>query len=159
MPRKLSLTDWLLIAFTLMLTVSAAGIVIAINYSGSGHAIYAQKLNDKPENYSVLDNPDNYILQAIANNHSSVFKTLDLTQYDELQDEQGQRGFANIEYNSSYYKLSLAAVDSFSPLLFLLGVTGFSLVGWVILVALKIAQHDNRKHYSKVEMTAEGKSG
>ncbi len=149
MPTKLPITDWLLIAFTLMIIVSVVGTIIAVNYVGSGYAISAHKLSDKPYNYSILNNPDKYILQAIANNHSSVFKSLDLTQYDELQDEQGDRGFVNIDYNSSYYKLGLVMVDSFSPVLLLLGVLLFSLVGVVVLGSIKIAQYDNRKHRVK----------
>jgi hypothetical protein len=82
MPRKLSTTDWLLIAFTLMLTVSVIGLTITIIYFGSGYSISAHKLTDKPENYFVLNNPDDYILEAITDGHSSVFKSLDLTQFD-----------------------------------------------------------------------------
>ncbi len=144
MTRKLSTTDWLLIAFTLMLAISATGTIIAYQYFGSGYSVFAFKLNSKPENSFVLNNPDNYILEAIANNHSSVFRTLDLTQYDELEDE----GFYNIEYNGSYYNLKLASVDSFAPL-YSLVFTGFSLIGLMIVVSLKIAQRNNRRYYDK----------
>ena len=132
MPRKLSITDWLLIAFTLMFTISAIGTIITIQYFGSGYLISAHKLNYKPENYFVLNNPDDYILEAIAHNHSSVFKSLDQTQYDALQAE----GFNNVEYQGSYYKLGLASVDSFAFFIPLM-LTGFSFVGLVIVGSLR----------------------
>jgi len=144
MPRKLSTTDWLLIVFTLMLTISAFGLTITVYYFSGGYLISAHKLNDKPENYFVLNNPDDYILQAITNGHSSVFKSLDPTKFDELHDEHGQRGFINIEYHSNYYKVGLVAVDSFLsgyPLLLL----GVSLFGLVIVGSLKVSQYFKRK--------------
>ncbi len=150
MPRKLSTTDWLLIAFTLMLTVSAIGLTITIIYFGSGYSISAHKLNDKPENYFVLNNPDDYILEAITNGHSSVFKSLDITQFDELYDQlSGRSGFINIEYHSSYYKIGLVAVDDFLTIPALTLLAGVSLIGLVTVGSLKIAQHDKRKYYDK----------
>jgi len=55
------------------------------------YSIDATKLNDKPSNYFVLDNPDRYVLEAISNQHSNVFDSLDFTQIDELTDDYGTR--------------------------------------------------------------------
>jgi hypothetical protein len=158
MTRKLSGSDWLLIAFTLMLIVFGIGFSVTITYFGSGYEISAQKITDKPDNYLVLNDPDEYILQAMANNHSSVFKSLDQTQFDELRGENsGRSGFINIEYQGSYYELGLVAVDSTAPFYPLI-LMGISLAGLVLMVSLKIAQHDKREYQNKAKVISEAKT-
>ena len=149
MSRKLSTTDGLLIAFTLIFTISAIGSAILFYYFSGGYSITALKLNDRPDSYFSLNNPDDYILEAITNGRSSLFNSLDLTQFDELYDELlGQGGFINIEYQSNYYRIGAVVADSFLfayPLI----LAGVSLIGLVIVGSLKIAQHDKRKYYYK----------
>ena len=72
-------------------------------------AIYAEKLSDKPANYFVLSNPDQYVLKAI-NGESPEIHHNDNSQIYELIT---QHGTNNIEYNGSYYKIDIIIIDRF----------------------------------------------
>jgi len=74
--------------------------------------IRAEKLAEKPTSYFPLANPDNYVREAISSGGYVDFRSLDETSIDELTQHHGTN---NIEYNGTYYKVGIVAVDRFPP--------------------------------------------
>ena len=138
LPRKLPKTNIVLACFTLMLVLSVYGIVMLPSVYHPSYSIYATKLNDKPSTYFVLDNPDKYFLESISRNYSSVFNSLDDTKVDELRNNYGTN---NIEYNGTYYEISIAVGDNFPPFMLqqaLLAVIVISVLAIVIISVIKL---------------------
>jgi hypothetical protein len=124
----LSKTNIALVLFIAILLLSIyAQIDIQSKYYPS-HAIDADKLNEKPTNYFSLPNPDQYVLEAINSERFVDIRSLDDTQIDELINQYGTN---NIEYNSTYYTVWIANVDSFPPFMLQVGI----LVGIVLSVS------------------------
>ncbi len=138
MRRKLSKTSIALIFFILLLVLSLAGMFLMASIYGPEYYLTANKLNYRPEKYSVLENPDKYTLEAINNGHSSRFHSLEDTNYDEKMDEYIKTlGWDfNFGYNNSYYSIWLVCVENILPLGFpfiLLAGIVISAIGVVIL--------------------------
>jgi hypothetical protein len=109
------------------------------------YAIYASKLEDKPSGYSVLNNPDKYFLEAITNQHSSFFDSLDKTQIDEVT---GNYGVNVIEYNGAYYETAIMFGDNFPPFMLpqtLLAGIVVSAVALGVISSFKIAIYVKRR--------------
>ena len=145
MPRKLSTTTLVLILFTLTLILSIAGIFVIVSIFHPTYAVYATKLNDKPSSYFIFNNPDKYVLEAISNEHSSTFNSLDYTQIDELTNNYGTN---NIEYNSKYYSTAMLYGDKFPPFMLpqaLLAGIIISITAIAIISSYKIAKYIKNK--------------
>jgi hypothetical protein len=99
------------------------GIYLA-QQTGYGDALEAYKLQDKPEQYFVLDNPDQYVMKALSYPNSVVFIDLEKTQIDDIIQS---RGTNNFSFNGSYYKIQFLSVD---PAVF--DHLGLLIITWII---------------------------
>ena len=144
MLRKLSKTNFALLFFTLMLLMSIIGMFMMVSIYHPTYAVYATKLGDKPSNYFVLDNPDKYVLEAMSNQHSSTFNSLDYTQIDELTENYGTH---NIEYNGTKYAIGILYGDKFPPFMLPQGLLAgiiISTTAIVIICLFKAAKYFKR---------------
>ena len=114
MKRRLTKQNLALVFFTLTLILSIVGMFLMVSIYHPSYAIYATKLNHKPSSCFVLNNPDKHVLEAISNQHSSFFSSLDETQIDEVT---GNYGVNVIEYNGAYYETAILFGDNFPPFL------------------------------------------
>ena len=145
MTRKLSKAVGALVFFTLTLLLSILGMFLMTSMYHPTYAIYAEKLIEKPSNYFVLDKPDRYVLEAISNQHSSIFNSLDSTKIDELTDNHET---PNIEYNGSYYGIAMSYGDSFPPFglpILLLGGIAVSITAIMIISSYKTVDYIKNK--------------
>ena len=144
MKEKLSKTTLALIFFTLTLILSIVGMFTMVSIYHPTYAIYATKLGDKPSNYFVLNNPDKHVLEAISNQHSSVFNSLDETQIDEVT---GDYGVNVIEYNGAYYETAILFGDNFPPFMLpqvlVVGI-GVSATAIAVVGVFKIAKYTKK---------------
>jgi hypothetical protein len=145
MLRKLSVTSYALLFFTLTLILSTVGMFAMFSTYHPSYVIYATKYSDKPTSYIAIYNPDRYVLEAISSGHSSVFNSLDSTQIDELTSDNLTW---NIEYNGSYYGISILYGDNFPPFMLpqmLLGGIGVSGVAIAVICSYKAAIYIKRQ--------------
>jgi hypothetical protein len=102
MSRKLSKTNLALVFFSLTLVLSMVGMIEMQSIYHSSYVIYASKLNEKPTNYFVLDNPDSYVLEAISSQNYVHINSPQDTQLNELI---LAHETSNLEYNGTYYSV------------------------------------------------------
>jgi len=142
MVRKLSKTNLAFIAFTAILLLS---IFAQIQYQTQRwsniepyYGLQANKLDDKPQNYFKLPNPDQYVLKAI--NGEYVYPHYNDTDIDELI---RQYQTSNIEYNGTYYSIGLVYVDAFPPptLPYILAGFAISILGIVVVAVFYVIKH------------------
>jgi uncharacterized protein YlzI (FlbEa/FlbD family) len=131
-----------LIFFTATLLSSAFGMITVMSIYGPEYSLYATKLEAEPDTNFLLENADNYVLEAVNNPETSIVvgRTLGNTQIDELM---SMHNTSNVEYNNSYYRIQIIVGDNFPPAgLSLLLPTGIlvSLVAVVILSSSKAAK-------------------
>jgi len=69
---KLSRINIALVLFTLTFILSAYALNDILTRYGETYGVDATKLNEKPETYFPLDNPDSYVLEAISNPNKTV---------------------------------------------------------------------------------------
>lgn len=144
MKRTLSKTTSALVFFSLTLILSITGVFVMVSIYHPTYAVYATKLEDKPSNYFVLNNPDRYLLDAILNEHSSFFNSLDYTQIDELTNNHGTY---NIEYNDDYYAIVMLYGDYFPPFMLpqaLLAGIIISTIAMVIICLFKAIKYNKK---------------
>jgi hypothetical protein len=146
MKRKLSKIDFAVIFFASLLVVSICGLIVMQSLYRPSYIISATKLNEKPAEYFVLDNPDRYVLEAMTSQSYVVIASPDDTQIDELISAHGN---GNLEYNSSYYQAGFLIGDNTPPyglpILILTGIA-ISIIAIVLLIFFKTAMHiKNRK--------------
>jgi hypothetical protein len=141
MTKKLSKANIALIFFTAILLLSVYAQIQYQTHKWSGIEPYyqldADKLNDKPQKYFTLTNPDQYVLKAI--NGEYVYPHYDDTQIDELI---RQHQTSNIEYNGSYFSIGLVFVDAFPPptLPYILAGFALSILGIVVIEIFQVAK-------------------
>lgn len=111
MPRKLSKTDLALIFFTLTLILSIVGIYVMVSIYHPVYSVAAFRLDEKPQKYIVLDNPDSYVIEAIRSQSTVFIPSPQDTKIREITSAYD----GNIEYNGIYYKVGLAMGDKFPP--------------------------------------------
>jgi len=150
-PRKVSKATLALVFFTLTLTLSIVGMSAMFSIYHPSNEIFAHKLNYEPERYVLLENPDNYTLEAIKNGHSAEFCSSDNTNIDEIRSANAEQfGFKQFyyKYNNSYYDIGLVAIDRFPPfglpLMLLAGIV-VSASALVILTLLKTICYVKKK--------------
>ena len=142
MTRKLSKANIALIFLTAILLLSVYAQIQYQTHKWSGiepyYGLHADKLNDKPQKYFTLTNPDPYVLKAI--NGEYVHPHYDDTQIDELI---RQHQTSNIEYNGSYYSIGLVFVDAFPPptLPYILVGFALSILGIVVIAIFQVVKH------------------
>jgi hypothetical protein len=96
---------FLFLLFTASLCIASLFVFTRIYLAqqvGYGEALEVHKLQDKPEQYFVLDNPDQYVMRALSDPNSDVFVDLDKTQIDELIQSKGTNNFL---FENSYYQV------------------------------------------------------
>lgn len=144
MPRKLSETNLALVFFTLMLVVSIGGMIEMQSIYHSSYVIYASKLNEKPDNYFVWENPDSYVLEAISTQNYVHIGSPQDTQLDELISTHG----SIIEYNGDYYSIGCLFDHNPVPAILtvesLLGIV-VSALSIAIVASLKVVNHHKNK--------------
>jgi hypothetical protein len=99
--------------------------------------IHSESLTAKPDKYFILSNPDQYVLRAI--NGESVFVRQIDTQIYNLE---MQYDTSNVEYNSSYYAIWIAFVDSFPPATspYILAGFAISVLGIVVIAIFHLTK-------------------
>ena len=125
--------------FLICVLVLLASTLIAISdifvtSESSGMAYIVSKLDQEPETYFVIENPDSFFLKAIANLDEPVFLGLfGETKIDELI---SFHNTSNILYLDEFYVVRRLSVDKFSYGTNLL-VASFA--GWIILMIVGLA--------------------
>ena len=99
--------------FVVMLVLSILGSVVTImvNFWNQETVwLIATELEQKPDSYFLLENPDKYVLQAINSPEKTVriVRFLDHTGIFELM---SLHNTTNVEYNGSYYQFIVQLVD------------------------------------------------
>jgi hypothetical protein len=144
----LKLFHFFFFLFTVSLCIASilvfTGIYLA-QQAGYGSALEAYKLQDKPEQYFVLDNPDQYVMKALSYPNSVVFIDLDKTQIDDIIQSRGTNNFV---FEGSYYKIQFLSVDPavFDHLVLLI-------ITWIVwgIVASAIAIFNYKKKSKSVK--------
>ncbi len=142
MTKKPSRANMALIFFLAVLLLSIYAQIQYQTQMWSGiepyYGLQADKLNDKPQKYFTLTNPDPYVLKAI--NGEYVYPHYDDTTIDELI---RQHQTSNIEYNGSYYSIGLVFVDAFPPptLPYILAGFALSILGIVVIAIYHVVKH------------------
>lgn len=140
--KNLSRTDLALVFLALLLVISVYAQIEWPSIFHPVYDLYATKLDEKPQKYFVLVNPDSYVLEAILNPGSYVsINSPEDTQIDDLEATYGTN---NVEFNNSYYEVDLIAGDKFPPAglpLIIMASIVFSATSILIICLLKIAQH------------------
>jgi len=142
LPRKLSRTNLALVFLALTLVIS----VYALNEMQSvyhpEYALYATKLDEKPQKYFSLDNPDSYVLEAILNPRKYV--PIGSPEDTQIDDMEATYGTNNVEFDSNYYEVNLIVGDKFPPAglpLIIMVSLVFSATSILIICLFKIAQY------------------
>ncbi len=135
-----------------MLFIATVYVVASINDSDrqndtGGLIITAQKLSQKPQAYFSLDNPDAYVLQAIANPGEVVHVgNWEDTQIDDIAREEGAGTTVNIEFNDHYYNIGIGSVTPNPPAeLRLIPVLIIGWILWTVSLIVAIVIHFNKK--------------
>jgi hypothetical protein len=94
------------------------------------YSLQAEVLTEKPDRYVSLENPNAYVLEAIANPHQHITLTsLENTQIYELSRQHNTNNFL---VNGSYYQIDVVFGDNFPSLT-------ESQLYWISMVALPLA--------------------
>ena len=113
LPKNLSRTDFALVFLALLLVISVYAQIEWPSIFHPVYDLYATKLDEKPQKYFVLDNPDPYVLEAVLNPGRYVsINSPDDTLIDENEHTYGTN---NVEFNNSYYEVNLLHGDRFPP--------------------------------------------
>ena len=114
------------------LTVIAVADIIIVSNS-SGMAIVAFRLEEEPDTFFILEDPDPFVLKAIDNEGEPVFMGLfGNTQIDELIT---LHNTGNVAYLGEFYVIGWLSADAFS---YGLGLLLVSIVGWLLLLSFGI---------------------
>jgi hypothetical protein len=85
---------------------------IIVTSQSSGTAISVTKLEEKPDAYFVIEDPDSYFLKAVANEGEPVFLGLfGETNIDELITVHNSN---NVSYLGDFYVVYIFSIDAFS---------------------------------------------
>ncbi len=102
---------FLFFLFTVNLCIASVFAVFGIyqaQQAGYGSALEAYKLQDKPEQYFVLDNPDQYAIKALSTPSTLVFVDLDKTLIGNIILSKGTN---NVLFDDYYYEINVLSVD------------------------------------------------
>ena len=109
-----------------MLIAIADSIVTSEN---SGSAIVAFRLEEEPDDFFVIEDPDSFFLEAIVNEGEPVFLGFfGETSIDELITFYNP---CNVAYLDEFYSIGRLSVDAFGFGPYLLQ---FTFVGWTVLI-------------------------
>ena len=143
--RKQSKTTWALVFFALILIISVTGMFVVASVYHPAYLMNATRLTQIPNQYVVLENPNNYVLQAINNpDHSIEVRAFEDTQIYGLAYSHNP---LNLEYEGNYYQIGFAIADSFPPpglTLLLLASIIVSILAVVFLTVKSIQHMRNR---------------
>jgi hypothetical protein len=110
---KLSRINVTLVLFTLVFVLSAYTLNDILTHYGATYGVDATKLDEKPETYFPLDNPDSYVLEAISNPNKTVIISKQI--FSGIYEMQQTYGTKNIEFSNNYYEIQLIVGDRFPP--------------------------------------------
>ena len=139
-PIKYSKANVALISFIAILLLSVFAQIYYQTQTWSNiepsYSISANKLTEKPENYFILSNPDQYVLKVLDGQERHIEVPWDDTQIDELT---RQYNTNNLEYDGSYYSIQINFVDAFPPITLSYILAGFviSILGIVAISLFK----------------------
>ena len=112
----------------LALTITAF-VDIIITSQSSGSAISVIRLEEKPDIYFVIENPDSFFLKAVANEGEPVFLGLfGKTNIDQLTTLHNTN---NVSYLGDFFAVYSFSIDAFSFGPYLLQA---AIMGWVLLI-------------------------
>jgi hypothetical protein len=140
-PRMLSKTTLALVFFALTLVLSVIGLFVMASIFHPDYFISARKLDQKPDQYFTLENPDSYFFQAIDTSHLVEVRAFEDT---EIYGLFVAHNTSNAQYNNSYYSIGFVIGDNIPPAglpMFLLAAIVISIIAIAILAPLKIANH------------------
>ena len=104
-------------AIIVLITIIGLSAFVLIYVPARYHPTYliqAERLNQQPDTYFILENPDAIVSQVISNPEEYVtINSLEDTQIDELIDEHNT---SNVKVNDSYYWLGIVFGDNFPSL-------------------------------------------
>ena len=130
---------FLIFVLVILALIIIAFVDIAVTSQSSGTAISATRLEEKPDTYFVIEDPDSYFLKAVSNEGEPV--SLGLfgdTNIDELITIHNTN---NISYLDDFFVVQRFSIDSFSfgPYLLQAAIIGVVLliIYWFISRALK----------------------
>jgi hypothetical protein len=147
MPRKLSRTTIALIFFASTLVLSFFVFALAPR---SSFFIDANRLDHTPANYSLLENPDVYTLQAIEQGRSIDLHSRSDTTFDELAGSLSPR--TAFEYKNQYYSISMVYVDA-DPAFLIVPLAGIG-ISLTAAIALSIKAISNKRKTTKENVAA-----
>ena len=130
-----------IIIIALVFVLSAFSLLYIFSEFGPVYFIEATKLDEEPEKYFLLNNPEFYGIQRIFN--SSIGIEIDEDVISEIMEMQNNFGTKNVKYSNNYYEIQLLLGDKFPPypLLWLsitcLFVSGILMIG-VLIVRIKV---------------------
>ena len=111
MLGKMTRTRIVLILLVIVAVLSAIVLIAIPAIYHPTYTISAERLGQKPDTYFHLENPDNYVSQAISNPQESVIMdSLEDTQIDEMIEEHNT---SNVQVNDIYYKIGIVFEDNF----------------------------------------------
>ena len=120
---------FLIFALVILALTIIAFVDILVTSQSSGTAISVTKLEEKPDTYFVIEDPDSYFLKAVANEGEPVFLGLfGETNVDELL---ALHNTSNVSYLGDFYVVYSFSVDAFSFGPYLLQA---ALIGCVLLI-------------------------
>jgi len=130
---------YLIFVSVILAVIIIAFVDILVTAQSSGTAISATRLEEKPDTYFVIEDPDSYFLKAVSNEGEPV--SLGLfgdTNIDELITIHNTN---NISYLDDFFVVQRFSIDSFSfgPYLLQVAIIGVVLliIYWFISRALK----------------------
>jgi hypothetical protein len=114
--------------------LSAYTYYVCMQQYGPVYAITATKLDEKPEAYFPLSNPESYGIQAIFDTSNGV--EINSEVFSEISACVRAYGTNNVEYSNNYYELHLILGDTLpSPILTLLSLTGL-LISSILIIGI-----------------------
>ena len=120
---------FLIFALVILALTIIAFVDILVTSQSSGTAISVTKLEEKPDTYFVIEDPDSYFLKAVANEGEPVFLGLfGETNVDELL---ALHNTSNVSYLGDFYVVYSFSIDAFSFGPYLLQA---ALIGCVLLI-------------------------
>jgi hypothetical protein len=120
---------FLIFALVILALTIIAFVDILVTSQSSGTAISVTKLEEKPDTYFVIEDPDSYFLKAVANEGEPVFLGLfGETNVDELL---ALHNTSNVSYLGDFYVVYSFSIDVFSFGPYLLQA---ALIGCVLLI-------------------------
>ena len=110
---KLCKSKLSVIMIGLVFVLSAFSLLYIFSEFGPVYFIEATKLDEEPEKYFLLNNPDFYDIQPIFNSRIGI--EIDVDVFSEIMEMQNNFGTKNVKYFNNYYEIQMVLGDKFPP--------------------------------------------